>query len=99
MAQKHSADPNTDVTAYGPGYGGSSWLVFSGTSVAAPLVGGVYGVNGGAVNNGSNPYGDTSALFDVTSGSNGSCSTSYSCNALAGYDGPTGLGTPNGTAF
>jgi hypothetical protein len=41
-----------------------------------------------------------SALFDITSGSNGSCGNSYLCTAKTGYDGPTGLGTPNGvTAF
>lgn len=34
----------------------------------------------------------------MTSGSNGSCSGSYLCTAGPGYDGPTGLGTPNGTA-
>ena len=39
-------------------------------------------------------------LNDVTSGSNGSCGGSYLCTAGPGYDGPTGLGTPNGvTAF
>ena len=90
------ADPNTGVAVVGPAYGGTYWLEFGGTSVAAPLVGGIYGVNGGAVNYGSNPYGDTSELFDVTSGSNGNCSVSYFCNAGPGYDGPTGLGTPNG---
>src|SRR5205814_520324 len=36
------------------------------------------------------------ALNDVVSGSNGSCGGSYLCTAKAGYDGPTGLGTPNG---
>jgi hypothetical protein len=36
-------------------------------------------------------------VFDVTSGSNGSCSSSYLCTAKTGYDGPTGNGTPNGT--
>jgi hypothetical protein len=46
----------------------------------------------------SDPYAHTSALFDVTSGSNGTCSPGYLCTAGAGYDGPTGLGTPNGTA-
>jgi len=34
----------------------------------------------------------------VTSGSNGKCAVAYYCNAQAGYDGPTGLGTPNGIA-
>ncbi|HWE44819.1 MAG TPA: S53 family peptidase [Caulobacteraceae bacterium] len=95
------ADPNTGVAVYGPtGSFGSGWMVFGGTSVAAPLVAGVYGVNGGSVNYGSNPYGATTALNDVTSGSNGSCGGTYFCTAGAGYDGPTGLGTPKGpTAF
>jgi hypothetical protein len=69
--------------------------------VASPLTAAVYGVNGGAVNYGSNPYlnppGPGSNLFDVTSGSNGSCGGSYLCTAGSGYDGPTGLGTPNGS--
>jgi hypothetical protein len=72
--------------------------VFGGTSVAAPLIAGVYGVNGGAVNYGSDPYGNISALFDVTSGSNGSCGGSYLCTGKVGYDGPSGLGTPNGSS-
>jgi subtilase family serine protease len=92
------ADPSTGVAVYGPVFGRySAWLEFGGTSVAAPLVGGVYAVNGGAVNYGSNPYGAAAgALNDVTSGSNGSCPYTYFCNATVGYDGPTGLGTPNG---
>jgi subtilase family serine protease len=91
------ADPNTGVAVYGPATrSASAWLVFGGTSVAAPLIAGVYGVNGSAVNYGQNPYGVTSGLYDVTSGSNGSCSGTYFCTAGLGYDGPTGLGTPNG---
>ena len=48
-----------------------------------------------AVNYGADPYGHVSSLFDVTSGSNGSCSGFYPCTGGPGYDGPTGLGTPN----
>jgi subtilase family serine protease len=93
------ADPNTGVAVYGPvNARKSGWLVFGGTSVAAPLIAGIYGVNGGAVNYGSDPYNNTGALFDVTSGSNGSCGGSYFCTAKVGYDGPTGLGTPNGSS-
>ncbi|MFE9354877.1 cytochrome P450 [Streptomyces olivaceoviridis] len=44
------------------------------------------------------PYAHTSALYDVTSGSNGSCGGSYLCTGTTGYDGPTGLGVPNGSA-
>ncbi|HWA92316.1 MAG TPA: S53 family peptidase [Rhizomicrobium sp.] len=91
------ADPATGVAVYGPVNASSSgWLVFGGTSVSAPLVGGVYGVNGKKVKYGSNPYKHTANLFDVTTGSNGTCGGSYFCTAVVGYDGPTGLGTPNG---
>jgi hypothetical protein len=51
---------------------------------------------GGASVGPSYPYEHPSALHDVTSGSNGSCSGRYLCTAEVGYDGPTGLGTPNG---
>jgi subtilase family serine protease len=93
------ADPNTGVSVYGPvNRASSGWMVFGGTSVSAPLIGGVYAVNGGNVNYGKDPYNNTGSLNDVTSGSNGSCGGSYLCTAVVGYDGPTGLGTPNGTA-
>ena len=46
----------------------------------------------------SSPYlfGNGSNLRDVTSGSNGRCRfvPAYFCNAVGGYDGPTGLGSP-----
>jgi subtilase family serine protease len=92
------ADPNTGVAVYDT-FRTGGWLVFGGTSVSAPIVAGVYALagNAGAVAYGSYPYSHTSALFDVTVGANGSCGGSYLCTAAAGYDGPTGLGTPNGT--
>jgi subtilase family serine protease len=93
------ADPNTGVAAYAPTSDTTSdWLVFGGTSVAAPIIAGAYGVNGGRVNFGADPYSHTSALFDVRSGTTGFCDPTYLCTAGRGYDGPTGLGTPNGTA-
>ena len=93
------ADPNTGVAVYGPENSRTSaWLVFGGTSVAAPLVGGIYANNGGPVSFGSNPYANTAALYDVTSGNNGRCSGTYFCTAGPGYDGPTGLGAPKGLA-
>jgi hypothetical protein len=95
------ADPYTGVAVYGPtGYSTSAWMVFGGTSVAAPLIAGIYGVNGGPVSYGQDPYNHKTALFDVITGANGLCSGTYLCTAATGYDGPTGLGTPNGiTAF
>jgi len=75
--------------------------VFGGTSVATPIVGAVYALAGnapGPTQMNSLPYADTGALNDVSSGSNGNCSVAYLCNGEVGYDGPTGLGTPNGIA-
>jgi hypothetical protein len=93
------ASPGTGVSVYGPtGRGGSGWMVFGGTSVSAPLIGGVYGNNGGAVNYAENLYQHTDKLNDVTTGANGTCKIAYRCTAVEGYDGPTGWGTPNGLA-
>jgi subtilase family serine protease len=95
------ADPNTGVDVYDSySYQGlSGWLVFGGTSVSSPIIASVYALagNAGSVTYGSYPYSHTSSLNDVTSGSNGSCGGTDLCNAITGWDGPTGLGTPNGT--
>ena len=93
------ADPATGVAVYQT-YGGSGWTVYGGTSVAAPVIAGVYalaGAPGASDYAASYPYAHQSSLFDVTSGSNGSCGAPI-CTAGVGWDGPTGLGTPNGTA-
>jgi subtilase family serine protease len=96
------ADPATGVAVYDSYQfqGRSGWMVFGGTSVSAPLVAGVYGLAGNAatVNGAASLYANAASLFDVTLGSNGSCGGSYLCTAVAGFDGPTGLGSPLGTA-
>ncbi|GAA2052509.1 hypothetical protein GCM10009839_69950 [Catenulispora yoronensis] len=96
------ADPATGVAVYQT-YGGSGWAVYGGTSASSPIIASVYalaGTPGSSDTPASYPYAHTGSLYDVTSGNNGSCSPSYFCTAAAGYDGPTGLGTPNGlTAF
>jgi subtilase family serine protease len=90
------ADPNTGVAVLFAGV----WFEVGGTSASSPIVASVYALAGNAssVNAGSYPYSHQSGLFDVTSGSNGRCSPSYLCTAQTGYDGPTGLGTPNGVS-
>jgi subtilase family serine protease len=100
------ADPNTGVAVYAPTSDTippatpPGWLVLGGTSVAAPIISGIYGVNGGTIHSSSDPYAHLSSLFDIKSGSTGFCDPTYFCNAGTGYDGPTGFGTPNGpTAF
>jgi subtilase family serine protease len=91
-------DPNTGVAVYGPVTRvASGWMVFGGTSVSAPLIGGIYGVTGHTPTGAATIYANKSQLNDVISGSNGSCGGTYFCTAGSGYDGPTGLGTPNGT--
>ncbi|KUN01440.1 hypothetical protein AQI95_31460 [Streptomyces yokosukanensis] len=94
------ADPATGVAVYDT-YGGSGWAVYGGTSASSPIMASVYalaGTPGASDYPAKYPYQHTSNLYDVTSGNNGSCSPSYFCTATAGYDGPTGWGTPNGTA-
>jgi subtilase family serine protease len=81
------------------------WRVVGGTSLSTPLIAGVQalaGVPDPEVMANSVPYYSKTSenLYDITSGANGSCSPSYLCTGVAGYDGPSGLGTPNGyTAF
>ncbi|MDH6135531.1 subtilase family serine protease [Kitasatospora sp. MAA4] len=94
------ADPATGVAVYDT-YGASGWQVYGGTSASSPIIASVYalaGTPGANTTPASDPYANTSALNDVTSGTNGDCGGSYLCTAGSGYDGPTGLGTPNGTA-
>jgi subtilase family serine protease len=94
------ADPATGVAVYQT-YGGSGWAVYGGTSASAPLVASIYALAGtpaAADKPASFPYAHTGNLNDVTSGNNGTCSPSLLCTAAAGWDGPTGLGTPAGVA-
>lgn len=95
------ADPQTGVAVYDSTryQGQSGWLVFGGTSASSPIIASVYALSGNTAGYPSAlPYQHTSSLFDVTSGSNGVCIPLQLCTARAGWDGPTGLGTPNGTA-
>jgi hypothetical protein len=94
------ADPNTGVAVFQT-FGATGWQVYGGTSVSSPIIASVYalaGTPGAADTPAAYPYAHTANLFDVTSGSNGSCSPAVLCTAGAGWDGPTGFGTPNGTA-
>jgi subtilase family serine protease len=96
-----NADPNTGVAVY-DSYNEPGWMVFGGTSVASPIIASVYALagNSASINDGSYSYGHITygtTLWDVTSGSNGSCGGIYLCTGDANYDGPTGNGTPDGT--
>lgn len=95
------ADPYTGVAVYDSydylGYHG--WQVYGGTSAAAPIIASVFALAGNAATIDNNyPYRHASSLNDITSGTNSStgCTSAQLCTARIGWDGPTGLGTPNG---
>jgi hypothetical protein len=94
------ADPNTGVAVYDT-FSEGGWLEVGGTSASSPIIASTFALAGtpaAGTYPSSYPYSHTANLFDVTSGSNGSCSPAYLCTGEVGYDGPTGLGTPDGTA-
>jgi N-acetylneuraminic acid mutarotase len=96
------ADPDTGLAVF-DSFQQPGWMTVGGTSLAAPVIAGVYALAGRAGSGdipASYAYEQSDALNDVTQGANGTCSPAYLCTAGPGYDGPTGLGTPNGvTAF
>jgi sugar lactone lactonase YvrE len=89
----------TPVSVYSSAYAG--WEDFCGTSVSAPFVAGIVAHAGEPTRSlGVQAFYEyRRTLFGVTKGSNGTCSVAYLCSAEtqeAGYDGPVGLGTPDG---
>jgi hypothetical protein len=96
------ADPNTGVAIYDT-QGSAGWEVAGGTTVSASIVGAVYALAGPSAPGtfpASYPWLHPADLYNVTSGNNfdgGTCTPAYLCNATAGYNGPTGWGTPDGT--
>ena len=97
------ANPETGAAVYDSTryQGRSGWLQVGGTSLASPLIASTYAVAGNAASvayPAALPYGNAGALHDVTAGaSTGRCATT-ACKPAIGYDGPTGLGTPNGVS-
>ncbi|WP_123975522.1 carboxypeptidase regulatory-like domain-containing protein [Streptomyces sp. Ag109_O5-1] len=93
------ADPATGVSVYNT-YEDGGWGVYGGTSASAPLIAATYalaGKPGAKTYPNAYPYAHTGALHDVATGTNGTCDTAYLCTSGTGWDGPTGLGTPDGT--
>lgn len=97
------ADPATGFAVYTTTTpkGQKGWFTVGGTSLAAPIIAAVYANSNLSSNKPANslPYdlGSKLNLHDVIGGANGSCNPSYLCSGKTKYDGPTGLGTPNGT--
>jgi hypothetical protein len=93
------ANPGTGAAVY-DSYDQGGWVEVGGTSEAAAIIAATYALAGRAAS-GAYPaeflYDHPGDLNDITSGDDGTCSVSYLCTARTGYDGPTGLGTPDGT--
>jgi subtilase family serine protease len=94
------ADPATGVAVFDT-FSEGGFLEVGGTSASSPIIAATFALAGTPAA-GTFPssyiYAHTASLFDVTTGSLGSCSPAYLCTAETGYDGPTGWGTPDGTA-
>jgi subtilase family serine protease len=92
-------DPSTPVAVY-DSYQDNGWVEMGGTSVATPIVAGVYALagNGAQLTGASSLYAHPGGLNKVSAGSNGSCSPLYLCTAGSGYSGPAGVGSPKGIA-
>ena len=84
-------DPATGPAVYNAG----QWQQVGGTSAASPFVAGVYALTGHGSDGPAFAYANTSAFNDVKSGTNGTCGNVL-CKAATGWDGPTGIGTPDG---
>ena len=106
-----NADPSTGqfVAVMQPGSSAVNWVSAGGTSLSTPQWAGLVAITNalraqagkaviGAAHSaiystiGSTPGTYAGAFSDILRGSNGSCSI---CSAKVGYDGLTGLGTPN----
>lgn len=88
-------------------YSYSGWITVSGTSISSPLVAGMVGLAGNSTKQtgGENLWklskkAQKKDLYNITTGSNGSCGGEYLCTAgtkqFGIYSGPTGWGTPHG---
>ena len=68
-------------------------FVVSGTSASSPLVAAMFALSGNHTVESDYPYTNAGEFNDITAGSNGTCNNIL-CKTGAGWDGPTGNGTP-----
>jgi subtilase family serine protease len=93
-------DPSTGVAVYNATARNGPWVTVGGTSASSPLVAAIIAATGNGNATGAFFSANAGKLFDVTSGTNGTCAPdTVLCNAGVGWDGPTGYGTPNGRAL
>ena len=91
------ANPSTGAAVWDSDYG--YWQIVGGTSLSAPLIGAAYALAHNTTNwtyPGRSGYDTRSGFRDVKVGNDGPCTKAVRCHAAAGYDLPTGVGSPNG---
>jgi hypothetical protein len=96
------ASAGTPVSVYDT-YGYSGWQDVGGTSAATPLAAGAIALESSSLRNEGleGIYKHPSNWYDITAEHNwltAECKEKPLCNGELGYDGPTGVGTPNGGA-
>ncbi|MEO5610268.1 MAG: hypothetical protein ABIQ61_11375 [Ornithinibacter sp.] len=91
------ADPSSGLAVFGPTESGSAWMVLGGTSLSSPIIASVYALAGapGDTPNESPYLAPDNSVNDITGPPEPGC-TSVLCAAGVGWDGLTGLGTPDG---
>ncbi len=97
------ASASTPVSVYDTYSSEPGWQDVGGTSVATPLAAGAIALEASTLRSEGieGIYKHTADWYDVTEGSNWAfheCAEKYLCNGEVGYDGPTGLGAPDGGA-
>ena len=96
------ADPNTGAAVYDSVtyQGQSGWFQVGGTSLASPMIATTYALAGNTStnSNGATPYisGNTGDLHDVRPARTAAADQHLPLQRTPGYDGPTGVGTPDG---
>gem|GEM_PF-1086552 len=76
------------------------WGLVGGTSASTPIIAGIFALAGNpsAMTGSASIYAHPHDLNDITSGpATGTCRPAMFCTPGAGYDGPTGMGSPAGT--
>jgi subtilase family serine protease len=99
-----AADPMNGVAIYDtfrpPAPQQPGWLEVGGTSAATPIITAIYALAGRPGRHDypvQYAYRNRGDYNDVLAGQNGMCPrVPWLCHAVKGFDGPTGLGTPNG---
>ena len=92
---------HSPVSSFDSEYYEGGWGTNGGTSASAPFLAGVAGLDSGFVRQyGAEALYRTGNWFDVTEGTVGVCTPpeedAFFCAAGLGYDGPTGIGSPDG---